>query len=303
MLGEGRNFFFFASSDFHQRGGFGANERQSTADFFPGEYQKLYVPKPKGGPLRPQTAVDGLRSGNSFSVTGDLITSDFTMEASVVGNRAAPKKMGETLTVPKGKDVQITLTVTLPDKPNNSPYAFDNPSLLQAGIHQPLNQPRLDHVDFIGGAVTGVVAAERRQLHQSHQSVGAAPGIVRQKHACALDGGWAKAHDDLHHPQCAGRSIHPCSGHQHARRDTERNGRQWQSAFGCTTGGLCNSVYRRGLPGAFACGQRREDVHNDVASWSDLWFYGNPIFIRVQGHPQFLVEANAKLADNLRKVK
>ena len=45
LLGEGRNSFFFQSSDWHNRGVFGARDRASTADFFPGEYSHLYVPQ------------------------------------------------------------------------------------------------------------------------------------------------------------------------------------------------------------------------------------------------------------------
>ena len=43
LLGEGRDFFFFASSDWHNRGVFGADDRHSSQDFFPGEYQRNYT--------------------------------------------------------------------------------------------------------------------------------------------------------------------------------------------------------------------------------------------------------------------
>jgi len=74
LLGEGRNFWFFASSDWHNRGIFGPDDRRSTQDFFPGEYQRDYVMVRNGSDkLRPQTIVDGLRSGNSFATGGQLI--------------------------------------------------------------------------------------------------------------------------------------------------------------------------------------------------------------------------------------
>jgi hypothetical protein len=38
---------------------------------------------------------------------------------------------------------------------NFSPYTFANPSLKQIGVTQPINMPVLDHVDLIGGLVTG----------------------------------------------------------------------------------------------------------------------------------------------------
>ncbi|HEY0467970.1 MAG TPA: hypothetical protein VGC79_27410, partial [Polyangiaceae bacterium] len=43
LLGEGRNFWFFASSDWHNRGSFGPDDRRSTQDFYPGEYQRNYT--------------------------------------------------------------------------------------------------------------------------------------------------------------------------------------------------------------------------------------------------------------------
>ena len=43
LLGEGRNWWFFASSDWHNRGMFGPDDRRSSQDFYPGEYQRTYV--------------------------------------------------------------------------------------------------------------------------------------------------------------------------------------------------------------------------------------------------------------------
>src|SRR5215475_12397012 len=48
------------------------------------------------------------------------------------------------------------MQLTVPKK-NNSPYSFDNPLLLQNGMHQPLNRPSRDHVDIISGKITGVI--------------------------------------------------------------------------------------------------------------------------------------------------
>ncbi len=78
LLGEGRNWWFFASSDWHNRdnrGIFGPDDRRSTQDFFPGEYQRDFVMVRNGDDpkLRPQAIVDGLRSGNSFATSGQLI--------------------------------------------------------------------------------------------------------------------------------------------------------------------------------------------------------------------------------------
>ena len=43
LLGEGRNWWFFASSDWHNRGSFGPDDRRTSQDFYPGEYQRTAV--------------------------------------------------------------------------------------------------------------------------------------------------------------------------------------------------------------------------------------------------------------------
>ena len=74
LLGEGRNWWFFASSDWHNRGSFGPDDRRSTQDFYPGEYQRNYTLVRSGAAkLRPQTIVDGLRTGNTFATSGQII--------------------------------------------------------------------------------------------------------------------------------------------------------------------------------------------------------------------------------------
>jgi len=180
LLGEGRNFWFFASSDWHNRGIFGPDDRRSTQDFQPGEYQRNYTMVRYGGDkIRPQTVVDGLRTGNNFSTSGQLIDrlafiacasypgpatrSNAAVEAlalaAATNNKdvdvAGCATMGEKLVVRPGADIVVAIVVRDPSGTNNSPYSFDNPSLLQIGWHQPLNAPVLDHVDVIRGLVTG----------------------------------------------------------------------------------------------------------------------------------------------------
>ena len=52
----GRNTFIYVSSDWHQRGIFGARDRATTADFIPGEYSKLYVPNQQA--FKAQSIID-----------------------------------------------------------------------------------------------------------------------------------------------------------------------------------------------------------------------------------------------------
>jgi len=177
LLGEGRNFWFFASSDWHNRGSFGADDRRSSQDFQPGEYQRNYSlvrldDDHKARPT-PQKIVDALRSGNNFAASGQLIdrlafvactgrseknveelaVEAATQNAAVDAARCA--SMGEKLVVAPGSDVVVAIVVRDPAGTNNSPYSFQNPSLAQINVSQPLNAPVLDHVDVIRGLVSG----------------------------------------------------------------------------------------------------------------------------------------------------
>jgi hypothetical protein len=174
LLGEGRNWWFFASSDWHNRGSFGPDDRRTTQDFLPGEYQRNFTMVRSGGSKpKPQAIVDGLRSGNNFASSGQIIDRlGFVactgksegivgqLSANAAINNVAPgaencATMGEKLVVTSGTDVVIGITVRDPAGANFSPYTFANPSLKQIGVTQPINMPVLDHLDLIGGLVTG----------------------------------------------------------------------------------------------------------------------------------------------------
>ncbi|MEK8050020.1 hypothetical protein AACH10_07210 [Ideonella sp. DXS22W] len=183
LLGEGRNWWFFASSDWHNRGIFSADDRRSTQDFQPGEYQRNYTMVRNGSDkIRPQAIVDGLRTGNNWAASGQLIDrlafvacastpgigarSNAQVEAIAVaaatGNTdidvTGCATMGEKLKLRAGQEVVVAVVVRDPEGTNNAPYSFANPSLAQVGITQPLNKPVLDHIDVIRGLVTGYKA-------------------------------------------------------------------------------------------------------------------------------------------------
>jgi len=122
MLSEGRHFWLFANSDCH-------NNSDTGGDFFPGEFQKnyTYVAKKKDA----QAVADGLRSGNSFCVMGDLIDSlSFNIGSAV---------MGSVYQAAQGA-VTISILVRDPQTSNNNRYST-------------YTNPELDHIDLIAGTV------------------------------------------------------------------------------------------------------------------------------------------------------
>ena len=299
LLGEGRNWFFYAQSDWHNRGVFSSLDasRGTTFDFFPGEYQKLYIPRPPAGTtLRPQVIVDSVRAGNSYSVSGDLITGELTYTAEVANLPGAVKaRMGETLVVPRGRTIRITLEVNLPNV-NNSPYSFNNPSLLQVGIQQPLNRPVLHHVDFIRGNITGVVPpGSPNYTNNTNPSA--------QIHATFNASNWTASGQK----RTMTFAIPNIQNNMYVRvRGT--NLPQATPNETDAQGNPLNDLPQSVIPCTEAACPAHMQVSNgakmssfDVASWSDLWFYLNPIFIRVSDQPKLLVETNADMAVSLRR--
>jgi hypothetical protein len=122
MLGEGRRFWTFTDSDFHE----------VVNDFWPGEYSKSYVFVDQTNDYA--SLVAGMRSGNVFDVEGDLINAlDFSIK-----NGKKKATMGQELTAKKGDRPMVTVR-------------FRSPNLNNAG-----QKPVVDHIDLIAGSVTGM---------------------------------------------------------------------------------------------------------------------------------------------------
>lgn len=311
LLGEGRNWFFFGSSDYHNRGSFGPDQRETNADFFPGEYTKDYVMARTGArKLGTQAIVDGLRSGNSFVVNGGVIdrlsfvvctahpgvVRKASLAAVEAASFAAAAKnadvningcatMGEKLIVRPGADLIVSIVVRDPQGKNNSPYSFPNPSLKQIGITQPLDQPVLDHVDVIGGNVTGYVnpsdSAAYAGLIGSKAASNPSSALVKTFNASnwtALPDGTRKMSYRIaavkvsQYLRLRGTNLAPATPFE-----TDVDG---------------NPLLDFGIDGKIACSDAACPAHMtltngaktssfDVAAWADLWFYSNPIFIEV----------------------
>jgi hypothetical protein len=351
LLGEGRNFWFFASSDWHNRGSFGPDDRRTTQDFFPGEYQRNYTLVRSGSSKpKPQQIVDGLRTGNNFATGGqiidrlsfvactgraDALVGELAVNAAVGANSvnaAGCATMGEKLTVAPGSDIVVGIAVRDPAGANYSPYTFPNPSLLQVGINQPINMPVLDHIDLIGGLVTGFktpgtpgYAGEwprnTNWLHADGTTadLSAVPDAAKNVSAAILktfNGSGASAWTAVTSPVDGSTfltmtfHISAVAASQYVRlrgtnmppavpAETDASGNPLADVYTnandttrlripCTTVHSASSQFD-GCPDHLAtatgaspiAGQKA--VSFDVAAWSDVWFYANPIYIEVTG--------------------
>lgn len=358
LLGEGRNWWFFASSDWHNRGMFGPDDRRSSQDFYPGEYQRTAVMvRDRDGHshskdkdiLTPQEIVDGLRSGNAFAASGQLIDrlafvacadtklNDFLgnllLEASTFlaaynntdvnfGNCVT---MGEKLIVKPGQEVVIAIAVRDPKSTNYSPYSFTNPSLAQSGISQPLNKPVLDHIDVIRGLVSGYrnpnspdYAGQWPSDWISNPNMDNVPAGAKNPTAAVVrtfsNHSWKNASDRQfkvmtfriphvnasQYVRLRGTNM-PASvpfetdGDGNPLPDLATNAGKVNPTVNGGTDGLpananlripCASVGTNdfdGCPAHLPVVDGQKMVAFDVAAWSDLWFYSNPIYLEVKG--------------------
>jgi hypothetical protein len=319
LLGEGRNWWFFASSDYHNRGSFGPDQRETNADFFPGEYTRDYVMVRKGADnLSAEGIINGLRSGNSFVANGNLVdklsfvvcaynpvvprTAFKALMEKASANAVAKNgevridgcaTMGEKLKVPSGTDLLVTVTVNNP-KANSSPYSFPNPSLKQIGITQPLNAPVLDHVDLIGGNVTGFVdpsAANYGGALGSAAATNSSTKVLKVFNSTS----WTASADGK--TLTMSYKVPAAKVSQYFRLrgtnlpastpgETDPNGNPLLD--------FVSNPSDQTLPGLIACTDAACPAHLrtvngvkyssfDVAGWSDLWFYANPVYVEVIG--------------------
>ncbi len=367
LLGEGRNWFFYASSDWHNRGTFGSDDRRSTQDFYPGEYQRTHTMVHRGhdAKYRPQMIVDGLRTGNSWSDSGQLIDRLAVVACVIppeVAKRTGPlaeaignllvetlatvaawadtdadgsgcATMGQKLTVKPGSDIIVAVVARDPSGASYSPYTFNNPSLLQVGIRQPLNKPVLDHIDVVDGKVTGYkdpsdianYAGEWPRTWLANPDMATVPAAAKNTSAVVMktfnSRSWntvpgakdfkvmtfrLRAVKDSQYVRLRGTNLPPAvpfetdaSGnplsdvYTNANLTAAGDGTTTKLSIPCTTVGTnvptAGEVYTGAqidgcpahLPVDATTGQKM--VAYDVAAWSDIWFYSNPIFVEVQG--------------------
>lgn len=245
LLGEGRRFFTFANSDFHFKvrkdptGG-------SYSGYWPGEYSRNYT-WVEGNTMK--DLADGLRSGKSFAVTGDLIDAlDFRAKG-----KSEEVEMGDTLKVQKGEEVTLTVRFKSPEV-NNYQTLFSTDTATT-------NEVAVDHIDLISGEVTGKISSNSEAYTNDKNETTKVIQTFTSEDWITDEEGYntltftVKADKDRYY-RLRGTNLEVSVEGQ-----TDEMGNP-----------LRDEMKER--PSA--------DSINDH-NYSDLWFYGNPIFVDVQG--------------------
>jgi hypothetical protein len=276
LLGEGRNWWLFASSDWHSKDtqeynsgeGDWLNSIPTDGDFWPGEYQKDYVFVKSLKQPTVQDVLNGMRGGNSFIVQGDLIRGlEFTAKG-----YGLPASMGEKLIVGPNQKVTIKVRVHVPDVNNNCPYAFDNPSLAQLNIHHALNRPVLHHVDLISGEVYGKVKPGDAKYTDPTNPTAGIKQTVLVSDMKDEGKGWKSFTFEFKPTKSCYFRLRGTNLPVNTPNETDDKGNPLADS-------LAKNIKYTHPP---TLGPNTA-LDTDVEAWSDLWFYSNPIFVRVVG--------------------
>ena len=233
LLAEGRPWYITSNSDSHRhvkdravidRSTFDAKgyvtplgqskETPPKNDFHPGEYNKTWVHAARRDAM---AIFDALRSGNMFTVLGDLV--DEVQLTAESDDQIAP--MGSTLGLSRaGADVTVRVAL----KPHTA-------------VNYGGAIPRLHHIDLITGLITGI-AKDRDTM------TNASTKVVAQVESSGL------------------KEAGPYRILEHTFRNVKE------------------SFYVR-VRGTNAAVKEPRADSGAVNPWQDLWFYSNPIFIRL----------------------
>ena len=237
LLAEGRHWWLFVNSDFHD----------TDNDFWPGEYCKTWtfvVDQDRDGRYSAQEIADALRLGNSFCVHGDLINAlQFSVKT-----QDETATMGETLKVPAGKDVKVTIKFKSPPVNNNG------------------NRPLVDHIDLIAGSVTGRISSTLPDgtANPAYSQIDSDAKVIARFTGSdweLTEEGWNVIHYQVK-----------------IDKDKYFLIRGTNQSLG---DGQLDRTNNNLDPLADPLG-----ANTAAAAWADLWFYSNPIFVNAVGTPK-----------------
>ncbi|WP_445289526.1 S-layer protein [Variovorax atrisoli] len=243
LLSEGRHIWNVADSDYH----FTISKGQYSSGYAPGEYAKNHL---FGDIKDPKSLLAAMRSGKLFAVNGGLIDAlDFKVRSA-----KAAGEMGSEVAAKAGEDLTITIRFKSPER-NNFEYQ------LGSGIFANV-KPVVDHIDLIAGDVTGPeqpgTAGYSRDTNPSTRVL---KRFTRSDWKLDADGYFAVSY------------TVKAGNNQYFRLRGTNLGTDVPNE---TAGG-------EPLPDAQTTGTDNVARFNAInaRNYSDLWFYSNPVFVKV----------------------
>ncbi|QHJ01701.1 S-layer protein [Xylophilus rhododendri] len=247
LLSEGRHIWNVADSDYHFKTN-GAN----SSGYSPGEYAKNHL----WGEIKdPKSLLAAMRGGKVYGTYGDLISAlDFRVTSS-----AGTGEMGSDMTAKLNETLTVTVRFKSPDRNN---YEF------QVGSGVPANlKPQVDHIDIIAGNITGLeVAGTAGYSRATNPSTRVVKRLTASDWKLDADGYYAASY------------TMPATTSTYFRL---RGTNQGVNVAGETSNGepLADVSIKASVVTDAATRFNAINARN----YSDLWFYSNPVFVKVGG--------------------
>jgi hypothetical protein len=265
LLADGRKFFNFDNSDFHD------DDTNGGVDFWPGEYEKTYVmvkDADNDGVYTQEDVINGLRSGNSFSVHGDLINAlDFRVfhgaSTRNQGNNSAT--IGETLNVRNGDKITVQIRFKSPAS-NNCEPGVNTDSASYA-----CEPPIVHHVQLIKGTINPTRASRLYANGTPNPAYNTIDTTVATIISTFDASSWSTDDEGFTTmtfvvPQVRSDMFFRIRGTNLGYNIMKMDATGTKIVYGTDPAGnpLLNT------PG----------TNNADMAWDDLWFYSNPIFVK-----------------------
>ena len=250
LLGEGRPWYVYGDSEFHwwtnQYKVNGVVVSASFDDFWPGQYDKTWTYASAKGY---NGLVSAIKSGDSFIVNGDLIKA--------LNFRAALGKtsrtMGQTLTVKKGQKIVLTIAFKSPAANNNG------------------DRVKVNHIDLISGNVTSRIASSDPAYTTGNTNPSAHVVKTFARARMRLIKGW----------EVMTVAFKPQTSMYFRLRGTNlaaNTANQTDSAGNP----LIDTLTYQTMANPDPTKTGDVTINTPDQPWNDLWFYSNPISIRVK---------------------
>ena len=255
LLGEGRRWFNFANSDYHRHYTAGGD------DFYPGEYQKtvVYTKDTDGdGEYSLKEIAQGLRSGNSYFVHGDLVS---FLEFEAQSGSQKVFTGGEINSKGTIKNLKLKIKFKSPGS-NNCEEVEDFITSCAA--------PIVDHIDLIAGTISNQVDPGTPEYSQINSDAKVIASFTSRDWKVDKEG----YQTIVYHLKNVHKSMY-------FRLRGTNLGCDVPKETGPATD-LPSADYCSPLPDALVT--QNTGIDGAQEAWDDLWFYSNPIFVYVDDH-------------------
>jgi hypothetical protein len=243
LLSEGRRIWNVADSDFH----FTVSQGQYSSGYAPGEYAKNHL---WGDVKDPKSLLAAMRSGKLFAVNGDLINAlDFKVKSA-----KGAGEMGSEVAATSGEDLTITIRFKSPER-NNFEYQLGSGNFANV-------KPVVDHIDLIAGDVTGPeTPGTPGYSRDTNPSTRVLKRFTRNDWKLDADGYFAVSYTVK-----AGNNQYFRLRGTNLGTDVPNETAGGEPLFDAQTTGTDHVARFNAI---------------NVRNYSDLWFYSNPVFVKV----------------------